>query len=404
MKDKVCITIDFFPVPGGAEAIVQQLYKALEPRYDVHFLTIPPQAYAGQYRIHRIGKPRRHYFPFNPCLFPFNFVYVMLGVLKLLNLQKQYRFRYFLAQDGVFTGLYSTIVGKLTNTKVFIMDYGATTNYYSAEYWNLSIVSAYGKQHHILALHNLLLRMTSFAAIKITAILADILVITGYELKDIYLNTLRVPFNKLRSYQYCVDTDLFVPLETDKVRERRRELGIPSDAIVINVTCRLAPEKGIEYLMPALNRLIKERKKVTVLIVGGGMLDRYVSSYIQKNGLGDHVRQLGMLERNHVLELMQISDIFVYSGVSGSNVSLAVLEAMSCGCAVIATNSPRYHEELLNGNNGIVVPVRSTEAIYDALKFLIANPEKMRKMKMEARKTVLEKHSFLSFCNSLSFI
>ncbi|MCX7698318.1 MAG: glycosyltransferase family 4 protein [Candidatus Goldbacteria bacterium] len=404
MKGKVCIAIDFFPFPGGAQSIVREIYKALATKYDVHFLTIAPPTFSKEYKIHKIGKPSSHYLPFNPCIFPFNLIYILLGILKLFYLQKKYKFKYILSQDGVFTGLYCSIVGKLTNTKVIIMDYGATTNYYSNEYWSPLIEKAHGNWRSVLALHTVFLRASSFVAIRLTAILADILMITGYELKQIYLNKLRVPTNKLRSYQYCVDTIFYKPLGKNEIKRRREELGIPNNAILINITCRLAPEKGIEYLMPALNRLIKEHANVFVIIIGGGILDHYILTFIKKNKLEDRIYLLGILNRNQVLKFLQISDIFVYSGISGSNVSLAVLEAMSCGCAVIATNSPKYHEELLNGNNGIVIPTRSAVAIYKALKLLINSPELMEKMKNEARKTVISKHSFSSFYNSLSFI
>ncbi len=396
----ICITIDFFPFSGGARAIVSEVWRALHKDYEVHFLTIPPSDYSGQYRIHRLQKVRPHYAPCNPALFPLNLLYVLWGTISLLRLNKQYHFDAILAQDGVFTGVYSAIVGKLTNTKVIIMDYGATTNYLSDAYWNFQKAVENPAKRMLYSLHTSLLRKSASVAINVTAKIADKFAVLGYELTEIY-HRMQIPSSKIGIIQYSVDENFYTPLKEGKTA-RKQELGINQDSIVVNATCRLSQEKGIEYLMPALKKAVDKNDEIVCLIVGSGIMQNFASRFTSENNLERKIRLMGDATPKRVRDLLQISDIFVYAGVTGSNVSLAVLEAMATKCAVVASNSPKSHENLLADNRGIVVPVKNASEIGRAV-LLLANDAALRKhMGEKSRKWVIENHSVESLKDKIT--
>jgi glycosyltransferase involved in cell wall biosynthesis len=390
----LCITIDFFPISGGARAIVSEIWRAFHKDYEVHFLTIPPSGYSGQYKIHRLQKTRRHYVPCNPALFPLNLLYMLWGTLSLLKLNKQYRFDAILAQDGVFTGFYSAIVGKLTNTKVVIMDYGATTNYLSDAYWNFQKAVENPAKRMLYSLHTSLLRRSASLAISITTKIADKFAVLGYELTEIY-HKMKIHDSKIGIIQYSVDENFYAPLEEGKAA-RKQELGISQDSIVVNATCRLSQEKGIEYLMPALKQAVDKNGKIVCLIVGSGIMQNFASHFIRENNLEEKIRLMGEAAPRRVRDLLQISDIFIYAGVTGSNVSLAVLEAMATKCAVVASNSPKSHENLLADNRGIVVPVGDSSEIGKAVLLLASDAVLRKNMGEKSRKWVIENHSIES--------
>jgi glycosyltransferase involved in cell wall biosynthesis len=393
MKRNICITVDYFPVQGGAQSIINEICKVLEQKYEIHMLAITPPLFTSPYKIHKISTWRRggRGLWCSPFFFPFNLLYILAGLLNLLNLNKKYQFKYVFPQDGVFTAFYSAIFSKLTGVKSIIMDYGVTTNYLSDTYWESA--KRYRKHPRLFALENFILRKLALIAMKISARVSMALMVTGQELEVIYRHVLKVPSEKLRKYVYCVDTDKFKPLSEEEVLKERKKFGIPEKSILVGSVSRLAPEKGLEYLLPALKRAVKEIGKIKVLIVGGGPLYDYVRSFIQENSLENDILILGEVDRNEVHKIFQILDIFIYAGISGSNVSLAVLEAMSSGCAVIATNSPRYHEELLDGKNGFVIPTKDSDSIYLALKRLCENPHLLKAVKAKARETILKRHS-----------
>jgi glycosyltransferase involved in cell wall biosynthesis len=235
-----------------------------------------------------------------------------------------------------------------------------------------------------------------------TAKTVDRFGVLGYELTEIY-HRMNVPDSRVRIIQYGVDEDFYKPLEEGRA-SRRREFGIAPDSVVANATCRLTQEKGIEYLMPALKQAVDENSRIVCLAVGTGNMFNFASDFVRRNNLEDKIRLMGDATPKMVRDLLQISDIFVYAGVSGSNVSLAVLEAMATQCAVVATNSPKSHEELLAHDRGIAVPIRSSSAIAGSITFLARDAELRKRMGENGRRWVLENHSSKAVKKSIELL
>ncbi len=66
-----------------------------------------------------------------------------------------------------------------------------------------------------------------------------------------------------------------------------------------------------------------------------------------------------------------------------------LLEAASCGRPIVTTDVPGCREIMHNGENGFLVPVRSTLELADALQVLIKNPELRKKMGLKGREIVI---------------
>lgn len=65
-----------------------------------------------------------------------------------------------------------------------------------------------------------------------------------------------------------------------------------------------------------------------------------------------------------------------------------MLEAASCGRAIVATDVPGCREIVRHNENGLLVPPRDPRVLADALKILIENPELRVKMGLRGRKIV----------------
>jgi len=66
-----------------------------------------------------------------------------------------------------------------------------------------------------------------------------------------------------------------------------------------------------------------------------------------------------------------------------------LLEAASCGRPIVTTDTPGCREVVRNGENGLLIPVRSTLELADAIQNLIANPELRQKMGLRGREIVM---------------
>lgn len=69
--------------------------------------------------------------------------------------------------------------------------------------------------------------------------------------------------------------------------------------------------------------------------------------------------------------MIKSSDIYIHSSLPGGGLSTSLLEAMYCGCAVIATPNEGADEVVMDGKNGLIIPKSSPKAIRKAIERLV---------------------------------
>ncbi len=405
MKKNICIATRGFPGLGGAAMMIHEYWKVLETKYDVHFLTYPPENYDDSkhdYKIHKLSNVR---FPLS--LFPFYYLYMTMGIMRLLKLHKKYDFKAIIPQEGSFTALYVAMFGKLTGARIILMDYGHSINIHNDEFWIGNVDhKIYKISPTLYKVYLLLYRKMAFLAIKLSVNVYDEIMVVGVDLDELYKNVLHVPVEKLRYYELGIDENKFSPLTKEENDNAKNKFHITNNEIVISWAGRFSHEKGIDYLLNALVDLIRDCPdiKFNVLFAGGGPMEDTIIKFIKDNKLNTHVKLVGLLNQKEMCSLLGVSDIFLYTATQGGTMSSGVLQAMSCECAVIATDHPRSHKKLLDGKNGIVIPTNDSEAIYSSIKQLLKDRNELENIKLDARKYILEHHSSLSLKRDLDFI
>jgi glycosyltransferase involved in cell wall biosynthesis len=186
----------------------------------------------------------------------------------------------------------------------------------------------------------------------------------------------------------------------------REEKGIPPNATVITMICRLAPEKGIDIALEALSQALAtlpatQRSLMRVIIAGDGPLRSRVETDIYERGLNDTCVLWGETSSEEVISLLGLSDIFLYTSRRGACMSMAVLEAMASACAVIATTQPVSNVHLLSAGRGIALPANDAKQIGIALVRLMSDPPLCRQMGDLARDYIAMYHSPAVFRRTL---
>ena len=72
---------------------------------------------------------------------------------------------------------------------------------------------------------------------------------------------------------------------------------------------------------------------------------------------------------------------------------LTILEAMSSGAAVLASEAGAWPEVVKEGSNGYVVPVNDLPAVTEKMDLLLSDPKKLAQMGVEGRERVLAHYS-----------
>ncbi len=178
-----------------------------------------------------------------------------------------------------------------------------------------------------------------------------------------------------------------------------------SKQINIGIVGSIVRLKGIDLIINAAKELIKNNRDIHLKIYGN---TRERDSEIYFDELKSQIRESDLDWNVHFFSFEKDKDK-LYSGfdilVSFSAVpesfSYSVLEAMSYGKIVIASDVGGPKEFLSDGINGFLVKPGDVKALSDKLKYCIDNlpRDKFSKIRNNARKTVAEKYSVKSFAD-----
>ena len=150
--------------------------------------------------------------------------------------------------------------------------------------------------------------------------------------------------------------------------------------------------KGVHTVVEAL-RLIVERpcnRSTTLTIVGGPDYDDRIHKLVSSLGLEDNVRFTGLIPRDGLPVIYREHDILAFPSIWDEPFSITLLEAMSSGLAVVATNTGGSSEILKDEINALVFAKEDAEACASQIARLINEPELFERIRRNGRRTVEE--------------
>jgi glycosyltransferase involved in cell wall biosynthesis len=161
-------------------------------------------------------------------------------------------------------------------------------------------------------------------------------------------------------------------------RALRQELGLPLDVPLLVSIARLTPVKGVDVALAALPNIGHDAKLV---IVGDGPQQAELEALAPR----DRVLFVGHQEHDDAMRYLRAADVFVLSSRT-EGLSHVLLEAQIVGTPCVATSVGGNPEIVTDGENGLLVPSDSPQALADAVNRLLANPAQAAQMSAEGRK------------------
>jgi glycosyltransferase involved in cell wall biosynthesis len=159
-----------------------------------------------------------------------------------------------------------------------------------------------------------------------------------------------------------------LPLETMRA-DIRAAFGTPLDRPVILMVGRLVAEKGYPELVEAMRNVDAELWIVGTRLASDHAdgVDAAVAAAESDPLLQARIRLLGY--RSDVPDLLRAADIFTLPS-HREGMPRSIIEAMLSGLPVVATDIRGSREEIVEGQTGILVPVRNPKALAAALSRL----------------------------------
>jgi glycosyltransferase involved in cell wall biosynthesis len=177
--------------------------------------------------------------------------------------------------------------------------------------------------------------------------------------------------------------------------------------VITYVARNLEPYRGFHTFMRALPEMLRRRPKATVLVVGGDEV-----SYGRKPPKGTWrekmLAEIGDFDRSRVhflgklpyplfLSMLQVSSVHIYLTVPFV-LSWSLLEAMSSGCLIVASNTAPVREVMDDNINGLLVDFSSPAALAERVDEALTEREGLRKIRERARETVIERYDLATVC------
>jgi L-malate glycosyltransferase len=180
------------------------------------------------------------------------------------------------------------------------------------------------------------------------------------------------PAARIESVPNVVDTDVFAPASARGRRGVERLVTVGS----------LIERKAHGNLIMALAALRARGCRLTLDLVGDGPLRQALERQAGDAGVGDVVRFLGAQPKSAVAAAMREADAFVLASLS-ENLPCVLLEAMSAGLPVVATDVGGVSEAVGSGQ-GILVEPGSPDALAQGLARLVADADHYDRARLRA--------------------
>jgi glycosyltransferase involved in cell wall biosynthesis len=148
----------------------------------------------------------------------------------------------------------------------------------------------------------------------------------------------------------------------------------PRDGLVF--VGRLVEKKGVAYLIEAVSILADRYPELRLNIVGDGPLRQWLEDLVVRLGLQDSVKFLGSVPNEAVPDYLRAAKIFAMPSVvaeSGDQegLGLVAVEALGCGCAVVAFDLPAVRDTIINGETGLMARPEDTTDLADKISLLL---------------------------------
>lgn len=213
-----------------------------------------------------------------------------------------------------------------------------------------------------------------------------------------------------------IDTATLTP-DPDVTLTLRTKAGVKirltrHDELITFVNRNLEPYRGYHIFMRSLPELLRRRPNARVLIVGGsevsyGARPKHGESW--KHIFIDEVRPLisdadwqrvhflGKVPYVEFVKLLQLSTVHLYLTYPFV-LSWSLLEAMSAGCTVLASDTPPLREVITHNHNGWLVDFFDPNAIVDKLSSLCDDPDLRERLGSAARAFAVEHYDLKTIC------
>lgn len=177
---------------------------------------------------------------------------------------------------------------------------------------------------------------------------------------------------------------------THQVMEEAKQYRI-NDKFTFCFIGRLVRDKGINELVSTFVRLYRDNPKVRLLLVGSfeKALDPVLPETEERIHHHPGITFVGY--QADVRPFLAASDALAFPSYREGFPNV-VMQAGAMGLPSIVTDINGCNEIIINGKNGVIIPPKNEEALYDAMSWFLSHPDEVKQMAANARPMIVTRY------------
>jgi len=193
-----------------------------------------------------------------------------------------------------------------------------------------------------------------------------------------------------------IDTDLFSPGKTNLFKDLEIILE-PDNSLVTFFSKNAEPYRGFPQFINAIPSLLKLNPKCHILICGieKKHLEQQLMSLNEKNKDAqidlNRIHVFYKLTLHAYIQILRASTVHVYLTAPYA-LSSSLLEAMSCGCLVVGSDTAPVREIISHGQNGFLNDFWDSEALAQTISGILNREDLLESIRENARNTILHNY------------
>lgn len=219
----------------------------------------------------------------------------------------------------------------------------------------------------------------------------DVLICVSQLVRETYLRPLKED-GCFKDVQVIYNS---IPVSQEEVREQKPTFTTPQ----LLFHGRICREKGIEPLMQALSKVSDLPFRMTfagkIAEQDKALWDRLLSS----SPVRDKINYIGFC--NDIRSLMRTCHIGLSPSLAREAGSLSLMEDMSTGLAIITSSSGSQPEIIRHRQNGLLCPPNDPQALADALRTLLTNPNLTQRLGQQAQNDFFAQYAYDDFLKKM---
>ena len=162
---------------------------------------------------------------------------------------------------------------------------------------------------------------------------------------------------------------------------------------------RLVDVKGVPVLIDAMAQLAVERPNITLTVIGDGPERRSIEDRISKLGIQERVRMQGSLSHDEIVPALRAARVLVMPSVvtaegAEEGFGLVAVEAMGCGCAVVASDLAGIRDAVRDGDTGLLARPGDAQDLAQKISTLLGDDARRDTLTRNARAHAVENYDW----------